>query len=117
MAAVAAVVIALLALLRGLFEGNGARTGEVESLKVRVASLERKSDEMNVALAQVQRDVAVIPAMNGKMDALDRLMTFRLDELGQQMRQIAVAVSAPIVMPAPNVRRGHPAQLPPVQEG
>ena len=110
-----ALTVSALALLRGSSKESETRAQEITDLKARVVTLERETKDMNAVLVQVRNEVAAIPALNGKLDGLDRLVTYRLDELGSQLRQVAVAVSAPIVMPPPSAHRGHPAQLPPLQ--
>ena len=116
------VIVASLALvvaggtyLRGGTKDTAANASKVEAIAGRVSDLERRANEMNASLQAVQRDVAILPAMKATMDGLDRLVTYRLDQVADQLRAMAERMDAPVTLPPAGTKGGSARQHPPIQ--
>jgi hypothetical protein len=108
---VGSLAVALVALILTLFRGGQSRVREVDDLRGRVASLEGQFVEMKTSFSQIQKDVANLPVVSGKIDSLDRLFTYRMDELYDQLRVIARRADAPVTLPERSRGRGEDHDL------
>jgi hypothetical protein len=91
-----AVVISGLAFLRSWFNDGKTDAKGQGDLARRISDLEA---DMIEAKADAQRTVlalAQIPVLSGKLDGLDRLVTYRLDDIARQLHAIANTTGAPI---------------------
>ncbi len=99
---VGSLVVSVSAFILTLFRGGQSRVREVDDLRGRVKALEGQFDKMETSFESIQKAVADLPVMSGKIDGLDRLFTYRMDELYDQLRLIARKADAPVTLPEPD---------------
>jgi hypothetical protein len=91
-----AVVISALAFVRGWFiDGKTDAKGEGDLVR-RISDLEADMIKAKADAQQTVLALAQIPVLSGKLDGLDRLVTYRLDDIARQLHAIANTTGAPI---------------------
>lgn len=79
------VVISTAALLWSLFKGNRREGVDHGGLHARVGNLETGLKETIRDVAKVKDELAVLPTISAQLSSLDRLVTYRMDDLSRQV--------------------------------